>query len=146
MRRRAPFRVVIGVSLILAGCATPMTYGPIGSVDNPYGYRETPNPDGSITLLVVSNSAPLAHEYWDRRAREICGGADFHKNIFRAEIPVGSYTGYVSGANGYGGSYTESRYGSFYLEGYLRCGEGPLPATPSANSPPPATAPVQGTP
>lgn len=96
-----------------------MTYGPIG--ERGYGYSEVRNADGGYTVRVVAMSPAQAHEYWDRRAAELCGGADFRKNIFRAEIPVFSYTGYASGANGYGGSYTEDRYGPLILEGYLYC-------------------------
>jgi len=73
-------------------------------------------------LDLVAMSAPQAHEFWDRRAGELCGGSEYRKIIYRAEIPVVSYTGYASGANGYGGSYTEDRYGNLILEGHARCG------------------------
>jgi hypothetical protein len=103
----------------LAGCVTPQ-YGPIGD-KSPYGYSDAHNADGSYTIRVVATTAAQAHDYWDRRAAELCGGPHFRKNIFRAEIPVVSYSGYATGANGYGGAYTEDRYGDLVLEGYLHC-------------------------
>lgn len=105
--------------LTLLSCATPVTYGPIGATG--FGYSDARNADGSYTVRVVSVSQAQAHEFWDRRATELCGGADYRKNIFRAEIPVVSYSGYASGPNGYGGSYTEDRYGALVLEGYVHC-------------------------
>lgn len=128
------------MGLALLGCATPITYGPIGGDNGAFGYSDARNADGSYTVRVVSSSAPQAHEFWDRRAAELCGGPNFRKNIFRAEIPVVSYTGYATGANGYGGSYTEDRYGGFILEGYLHCEAGKEAVEPAA-----ASAPAPGT-
>jgi hypothetical protein len=117
---RACAMVVAGV--ILVGCVTQPTYGPIGGESGPYGYSDARNTDGSHTIRVVAMSAAQAHEFWDRRAGELCGGSDYRKIIYRAEIPVVSYTGYAAGANGYGGSYSEDRYGNLILEGHARCG------------------------
>lgn len=128
---RTHWTATLAVALLLAGCATPIVYGPI-SETSAFGYRDTRNADGSYTVLVVAASAAMAHEFWDRRAHELCG-EDFTKNIFRAQIPVYSYTGYAS--NGYsGGAYTEDRYGAFNLEGYLHCGAGE--ASPEATTAP----------
>jgi hypothetical protein len=106
----------------LASCVTPPSYGPIGHVKNQYGYRDSENADGSHTILVVAASAPMAHEFWDRRAAEICAGAEVQKNIFRAQRPVVTTTGYASNGMGGGGTYQQDTYGDFFLEGYLRCG------------------------
>jgi len=136
--RRSAASLALLAPLALAGCITPVTYGAIGA-DSAYGYRDRQNADGSYTLLAVAPSAPMAHQFWDQRAQELCGGTNFHKNIFRAEIPVVTYTGYVSNAYGGGGSYSEDRYGGFYLEGYLRCGGEEAPTTePAAVDAPPA--------
>jgi hypothetical protein len=108
-------------ALLLAGCVTPPSYGPIGHVENQYGYRDSQNADGSHTILVVASSAPMAHEFWDRRAAEICGGTTFDKNIFRAQRPVVTTTGYASNGMGGGGTYQQDMYGDFIMEGYLRC-------------------------
>jgi len=130
----------------LSGCVTPPTYGPIGSADNQYGYRDRQNPDGSHTILVVAAGAAQAHEFWDRRAEEICGSASYDKNIFRAEIPVVTTTGYAS--NGYsGGSYVQDVYGAFTMEGLLRCTDASAPsgtdaAPEAAPSPEAETAPA----
>jgi hypothetical protein len=115
--RVSAFAVVLG----LVGCVTPPTYGPIGHVENQYGYRDSQNADGSHTILVVAASPPMAHEFWDRRAAEICGSTTFDKNIFRAQRPIVQVSGYVSNGYGGGGSYTQDAYGDFIMEGYLRC-------------------------
>jgi hypothetical protein len=68
--------------------------------------------DGAYTLSVVVpavSGAQLAYEYWDRRAKELCVGGHFKKNIFRAERPNEKY-------DIYGG-----RPGEFILQGYLSC-------------------------
>lgn len=118
------------VAFVLAGCVTPPSYGPIGHVDNQYGYRDRPNADGSHTILVVAGSAPQAHEFWDRRAAEICGSSTFEKNIFRAQRPIVQVQGYAANPYGGGASYTQDAYGDFIMEGYLRCAE-----TPAAEAP-----------
>jgi len=132
MRTHFPF--VALALLALASCATPIVYGPIGQAKSPYGYKDTRNSDGSITIMVVANSAAMAKDYWDRRAGELCGAAEIQKNIFRAEIPVYQFQGYAASAYGAGypgGSYSESRYGNFIMEGYLRCGApGPAKTSP----------------
>jgi hypothetical protein len=112
---------VVVAAAVLAGCAMTPEYGPIGQA-GPWGYSDLQNPDGSYTVRVVALTSTMAHEYWDRRAAELCGGTNFQKNIFRAEIPVVTQTGYVTGPNGYGGSYTQDAYGSLIMEGYLHCG------------------------
>src|SRR5688572_8921596 len=118
MRRVAALAIC---GLTLAGCITA-TYGPIGAENSyGYGYSDLRNADGSYTIRVVATTAPQAHEFWDRRAAELCGSPNFRKNIFRAEIPVVTVSGYAAGPNGYGGSYVEDRYGSLILEGYLHC-------------------------
>ncbi len=107
--------------------------------ERPYGYSERFNAEGDYyTVLVVAPAAELARSFWEQRAVELCHGTMFRKNIFRAERPVYTYSGYVSGANGYGGSYTESRYGDFALEGYLYCESAP-PAPAQVDTPPPET-------
>jgi hypothetical protein len=123
----------------LVGCITA-EYGQIGTKGSPYGYSDLRNADGSYTIRVVAMHAAQAHEFWDRRAAEICGSASFRKNIFRAEIPVVTQSGYVSGPNGYGGSYTQDVYGNLIMEGYLHCeGEAQAaaaePATESPEAP-----------
>lgn len=122
--------------LALLGCVTS-TYGPIGAENSAFGYSDMRNGDGSHTIRVVAMSAAQAHEFWDRRASELCGAPNYRKNIFRAEIPVVSYTGYATGHNGYGGgSYTQHQYGALVMEGYLHC-EAPA-ATAVAEAPAPA--------
>lgn len=116
-------RAIAAAALVLAGCATPAAYGPLGP-DAPYGFSDHPNADGSHTILVVADSAPNAQAFWDQRATEICGSAAFQKNIFRAQRPVETTTGYTTGPYGGGNSYQEDQYGAFYLEGYLRCAGG----------------------
>ena len=125
------------VALGLVGCVTPPTYGPIGHVQNQYGYRDNPNADGSHRILVVAASSPMAHEFWDRRAAEICGGTTFEKNIFRAQRPVVTTTGYASNAfnPAYGASYQQDAYGDFIMEGYLRCTDAQSPAADADAAP-----------
>lgn len=105
----------------LAACVTAPVYGPLA--ESAFGYRDQRNADGSYTVLVVAPNGAMAHEFWDRRAGELCGGATYRKNIFRAEIPVVSQSGYaVNPYNpSYGGSYTVDAYGALQLEGYLHC-------------------------
>lgn len=136
-RTEARASVLAVAALALAGCVTPPTYGPIGDVPNQYGYRDRQNPDGSHVILVVAGSAPQAQEFWDRRATEICGSADFEKNIFRAQRPIITTTGDAPNAlnPAYGASYTPDSYGDFLMEGYLHC---PSEAAPAAD-----TAPVE---
>lgn len=135
------------VCLVLAGCATPVVYGPIGP--SAFGYRDRQNPDGSHTILVVAPSAVMAHQFWDQRAAELCGSTDYRKNIFRADIPVVTTTGYAPNAfnPGYGASYTQDVYGAPQLEGYLHCNSAQVePAetpAPDATSPA-AEAPAEG--
>lgn len=137
--------VLAVAALALAGCVTPPAYGPIGHVANQYGYRDRANDDGSHTILVVGASAPMAQEYWDRRAVEICGGGAYEKNIFRAQRPVITTTGYASNGMGGGGTYQQDMYGDFIMEGYLRCTDPPVtpvaadqaPAEPAATAPSP---------
>lgn len=119
---------VLAVALGVAGCVTPPTYGPIGHVENQYGYRDSENADGSHTILVIAASAPMAHEFWDRRAAEICGGGPLQKNIFRAQRPIVTTTGYAANPYGGGASYTQDMYGDFIMEGYLRCEAAPAPS------------------
>ncbi len=123
-------RFAVLTSLALTACATPIVYGALAAGSG-FGYRDTPNTDGSHTILVVAPSSAMAHEFWGRRAQELCNGPNFTKNLFRAEIPVVTASGYAVNAYNpaYGGSYTVDVYGAFHLEGYLRCGEGnPAPA------------------
>jgi hypothetical protein len=120
------------IALALVGCVTPPTYGPIGHVQNQYGYRDNVNADGSHRILVVAASAPMAHEFWDRRAAEICGSTTFEKNIFRAQRPIVQVSGYVSNGYGGGGSYTQDAYGDFMMEGYLRCTDAQASAADAA--------------
>jgi hypothetical protein len=123
------------MAVALAACATPPKYGPMAD-NHGLGYRDTHNPDGSYTILVVAYTAATAQEFWDRRAQELCGSADFHKNIFRAEVPVVRVSGYATNAYNpsYGASYTEDQHGNFYLEGYLRC-DAEAPAQEQAREP-----------
>jgi len=149
MRREALWRggALIVSGLALLGCATPITYGPISPESHGFGYSETTNPDGSHTIRTVAPSAAQAHEFWDRRASELCAGAAYRKNIFRAEIPVELYTGYAAGPNGYGGSYTEHRYGALILEGHAHCEGEPEQANLSDTAAPQAvSAPAESQP
>ncbi len=111
----------LAVVLASAGCITPVTYGPLGVNNRAFGYRDNPNPDGSHTIFVAADSATSAHTFWDQRAREICGSTAYEKNIFRAQRPVVTTTGYAANPYGGGSSYQQDVYGSFLLEGYLRC-------------------------
>lgn len=120
------------IALAVAGCVTPPTYGPIGHVQNQYGYRDNENADGSHRILVVAASSPMAHEFWDRRAAEICGSTNYEKNIFRAQRPVVTTTGYAANPYGGGASYQQDTYGDFIMEGYLRCNDAQTPAADAA--------------
>jgi|SRR6185295_1834350 len=142
--------IVLAIAgLVLTACLGPLKYGPMAE-NNGLGYRDRQNPDGSYTVLVIANDSATAHQFWDRRAQELCGSANFHQNIFRAEVPVVRRSGYATNAYNpsYGGAYTEDVHGSFYLEGYLRCEGGAAPApgdldgqtsSPSAAAQSPAT-------
>jgi len=121
----------------LAACITPATYGPLGASNSPFGYRDHPNADGSHTIFIVADSAPSAHAFWDQRAQEICGGTAYQKNIFRAQRPVITTTGYAANPYGGGGSYQQDTYGSFLLEGYLRCEPAAVATTNEAAQPAP---------
>jgi hypothetical protein len=121
-------------AVVLHGCTTPV-YGPISAENGGLGYRDMRNSDGSHTIRVVARTPAQAHEYWDRRAVELCGGPTYRKNIFRAEIPVVTQSGYATGANGYGGAYTQDVYGALVMEGYLRCGGDAAQETPTAPQP-----------
>lgn len=112
------FAFAVG-ALALTACATPVVYGPMAA--NGFGYSDMQNADGSYTIRTVTLTSAQAHEFWDRRAAELCGGPNFTKNIFRAEIPVVTTTGYAAGPNGYGASYTQDAYGALIMEGYARC-------------------------
>jgi hypothetical protein len=132
----ARLAAAITVASALAACATPIQYGAL-SEGHGYGYRDTQNADGSYTVLAIAPGDAMARQFWDRRAQELCGGTDFHKNIFRAEVPVVSTTGYAPsayGAAGTGGSYTSSAHGAFYLEGYLHCTNAPQASANGAST------------
>ncbi len=124
--------VLILAGLVLGACLGPLKYGPMAE-NNGLGYRDRQNPDGSYTILVVARDDATAHQFWDRRAQELCGGANFHKNIFRADVPVVQQSGYATNPYNptYGGAYTQDVRGSFYLEGYLRCEAGAHPQAAS---------------
>lgn len=101
---------IAGACAALGGCAS-VEYAPM-SEQNGIGYRDWQNADGSHTILVTLpqySDPATSHAFWDRRATEICGHTDYHKNIFRAERPTVYY-------DNYGG-----RPGGYILEGYLRC-------------------------
>jgi len=141
----------IGTALVavsaLAGCVTNV-YGPI-SERSQFGYADTRNADGSYTVRVVAASPVQAHEYWDRRAAELCGSTTFRKNIFRAEIPVVTTSGYAVNAYNpaYGSSYQQDVYGALIMEGYLHCeaaaAEPTAAPAETVVDPPPAAAPTQ---
>ncbi len=148
LRAIARALALIGVCAVV-GCITA-EYGPIGTKGSPYGYSDMRNADGSYTVRVVALHAAQAHEYWDRRAAELCGGPNFRKNIFRAEIPVITTTGYAANPYnpGYGGTYTQDVYGAPVLEGYAHCENEPAqaaaveaPAAPADAQAAPADAP-----
>lgn len=124
--------------LALSACATPIAYGPIGS--NGFGYSDRPNPDGGHTVMIVASTAQQAQEFWNRRASELCAGGEYQQNIFRRERPVVTATGYAVNAYNpsYGASYTYDTYGSFVMEGYLRC-EQAAQSEPTSDDTPPAT-------
>ena len=124
MSLRAVTRVgaALAAAGALASCITA-EYGPIGA-NNGYGYSDAQNADGSYTIRVVAMHPAQAHEFWDRRAAELCGSTAYRKNIFRADIPVVTQTGYATNAYNpaYGGSYTQDVYGPLIMEGYAHCG------------------------
>lgn len=103
--------------LSLAACTAAPVYGPMGGAKNAaHGYREVASKQGTYTLLVVVpaiSSPSLADEFWNRRAGELCGGANYKKNIFRAERPTVLY------------DYYGGKPGDFMLEGYLTCAASP---------------------
>jgi hypothetical protein len=99
-------------SMMTAGCAT-IEYGPLGGKQTArYSYREELV---SGTRYVLSIWGPqnaemaVMQSMWDRRARELCGGSTFTKNVFRAERPTVHYSAY-------GGSA-----GAPVLQGFLDC-------------------------
>jgi hypothetical protein len=124
----------------LAACITN-EYAPIGTKGSPYGYTDLRNADGSYMIRVVALHATQAHEYWDRRAAELCGNTSYRKNIYRAEIPVVTTSGYASNPYNpaYGGSYTQDVYGALIMEGYLHCEAEAAQAEPASE---PAAAPA----
>lgn len=136
MRAREALRTcaLMFSAIALVACATPVVYGPMAE-NNGYGYSDLRNADGSHTIRVVATNAQQAHEFWDRRAAEICGGTSYRKNIFRAHIPVVTQHGYATGPNGYGGSYAQDVYGALVMEGYLHCQ--PTSAAEAQSAPPP---------
>jgi hypothetical protein len=140
----ARFGAALFAASALAGCITA-EYGPIGA-NGGFGYSDAHNADGSYTIRVVAMHAAQAHEFWDRRATDLCAGASYRKNIFRADIPVVSQTGYAANPYnpGYGGSYTQDVYGPLILEGYAHC-EPPTaqPANETAATPTPEAPPAQ---
>lgn len=116
------FALSLVISALL-GCATPVTYGPIGG-KRQFGYTDTRNPDGSYTIRVIAPTGELAHQFWDQRAAELCSGGTYRKNIFRAEVPIMRQYGYAPSAYGgayAGGSYAQDVRGAPILEGYLNC-------------------------
>lgn len=118
------------VLIVLGGCQT-IEYGPLdGEITPVYGYKETPTQDGQYILMVraLGGVPETVHTMWDRRAREICG-AEFQKQLYRAERPTMLYDHYGGAA------------GNMILEGFLRCG-----AAPAGNADTPATAPDPASP
>jgi hypothetical protein len=108
-------------ALLMCACATPIVYGPIDGSKTGFGYSDQTNADGGYTVRVVASSPAQAHEFLDRRAAELCHSSYFRKNIFSAQMAVEQYSGYASGPNGYGGSYTSYRYGAPVLQAYVYC-------------------------
>lgn len=115
----------IGVlSLLLCGCAsTAMDYQAKTS-ENPWGYEERVQEDGSYILsvslpgLLSKGSSTLPFEYWERRAAELCGNGQYEKNIYKARRETLNTQGaYVYGGVGTGGGSP----GAFTLEGKLTC-------------------------
>jgi len=112
--------------LTLTGCTVkPPAYAMIGSKEGGiYGYADTVTPDGGRLVRVVLPATfatpQMAHDFWDRRALEICGHADYRKNIFAAYRPTLRY-------DHYGG-----RPGDFNLEGLLYCDGQTVTAADSA--------------
>ena len=117
---------------VLGGCQT-IEYGPLdGKVTPFYGYKETPTHEGEYILMIraLGGAPELVHSVWDRRARELCG-ADYQKQLYRAERPTTTY-------GSYGGAP-----GNMVLEGFLHCGAGPIVGTPAPAAPAPAPTPGQ---
>lgn len=116
--------VAAGACVALAGCVAPFTYQEIGP-GAPFGYRSTANADGGYTILVVmplyESELALAQQFWDRRAAEICGNANYRKIIFRAER-ANYYDNY--------GAHP----GNYYLEGYAYCDASASEPAPTADS------------
>ena len=133
--RAARWAAATAFALALAACMTPPRYGPLGVDHARYGYRDHANGDGGYTIFVQAPTEPMAREFWDQRAAELCGGTNFHRNIFRAERPIVQQSGYASNGYGGGGSYTVDAYGAVHLEGYLRCeGDDNAAATETADA------------
>ena len=116
MRCAKPQSMIMLCLLAFPGCITPLSYGPIGGESHSaYGYKDEHRPDGLTTILVVvpaNSNATLAYEFWERRARELCGSDSYTKNIFRAERATQLY------------DYYGGRPGDYYLQGYLTCFQG----------------------
>lgn len=87
-----------------------MAYGPV-TPEQPYGYSETKQPNGSYILRVTHPDGAQAMTFWDQRAQELCGSSAYTKNIYQAVRPTMRYSNY-------GGMP-----GVAMLEGILTCGE-----------------------
>jgi hypothetical protein len=97
----------------LGGCQTPIAYGPLDGEQTPiYGYRDAETRAGAytVTIIALGGDPVSVHAMWDRRARELCGSAEYQKKLYRAERPTTHY-GYHGGAPG-----------NMILEGFLHCG------------------------
>lgn len=105
---RAAIRLSLVAALLLPAACVSMSYGPIGE-GSPYGYVEKKRADGTYMLRVVHPSFTEAQKFWDQRATELCGSADFKKNIYMAIMPTAHYSNY-------GG-----RPGEPQIEGLLTC-------------------------
>lgn len=117
----AATRLLLVVALLLPAACVSTSYGPIGK-DAPYGYIENKRADGTYMLRVVHPSFTEAQKFWDKRAVELCGSADYKKNIYMAIMPTQHY------------AYYGGRPGEPQIEGLLTCiapvAEAP-PATPT---------------
>jgi hypothetical protein len=114
---RAALSLLVAASL--GGCAT-IEYGPAGGKPMArYSYRED-LVGGTRYVLSIHGpgNAEMAvmQSMWDRRARELCGGSAFTKNLFRAERPTVHYSSY-------GG-----QPGAPILQGFLDCSGAALSA------------------
>jgi hypothetical protein len=111
---RAGVAVLAGAGLLLGGCAHQAAYARIDEADKVfYGFTDTLNPDGGYTIRVLlppwTEDPRTAFDFWERRAAELCGEADYRKHVHTARRQMIHNPGYTPVA------------GDYVLEGYAYC-------------------------